>query len=730
MAIIEGYLAKIYHESEGFIIGKLVSGNKSINVLGDLLGVKKGDTIRILEGVREKHKIYGDQIRITRWEKSIPTTRDGVIEFLSSGLIKGVGPKRALMIVNALGENVLELVRKEGPSVLERVPKIGKKSSEEIHASIIEYFDVQGIIQELNAIGLTSKMTMKAYKHFGPGVVDIIKSNPYRLIEINLIGFNRADAIARNLGISHNSFSRLTFGIKHCLNQAAQEGHCYLPWTELIEKAKELFGKPPVNEGLIVQSLDILKKERVIVVNKGLVYLSYLYNAEEAVISKVGDLCYSGFVPRNLNAVIDVCEKNAGIKLVDEQRSTIELLFQNNLLILTGGPGTGKTQTVKIVVDVFETLGYKDIVLCTPTGRAARVLSDITGHEAVTIHRLLNIQPGQNPEFNSQNPLRCDLIVVDEIGMVDIILAYQLLGAISCHSKVLLVGDKNQLPSIGPGNVLMDMLAAKVPNVNLTKIFRQSEGSSIAYNAHKINRGEMLDFKNSKDFYYISQNEPEKVLDLVKKSYLRLLEKGFSVIDIQVLAPMKKGATGTQNLNKILQETINPPTGQKKSVVHGSTVFRVRDKVMQIKNNYEKQVFNGEVGVIVRIDPIFDDDGNEIESIGVYVKFNGQEIVYSKDELDQLVLAYAVTVHKSQGSEYPAVILVLTTHHYIMLARNIVYTAISRAKNFFVFIGSKKALAIAVKNDTIKKRYTSLSTKLSEELMRNFSMMDKAAVPF
>jgi len=715
MPVIEGDVTKIYYQKDDFVIARLVSracGSRII--LGSMYGLQKGDRIRITDYKEEQHKTYGEQIRVIKWEKPVPTTRQGVVDFLSSGLIKHVGVKRANLIVSKLGENALDVIMKRGPEVLKEIPGIGNKTSKEIYDSIVSQFEIQTIIQELSPLGLSAKMIIRAYRHFGPKAAEIILNNPYRLIDLDLVAFTRADAIARNAGIKHDSYHRIASGLKYCLKVASQDGHSYSPLDKLIAETQDLLGEPRVEGEVILNCVESLKKNGFLVEDEGNIYLSYLYRSEVLVAEIVSSLYGKNVRVVDVRRHISAFEKKSGIVLTKEQKDAIGRLFAKNLLILTGGPGTGKTQTVKVAAMVAKKLGLK-IKLCAPTGRAAKILTDVTGFEATTVHRLLGMQPGEPPEFNAENPLPCDLLIVDEFSMVDITLAEQLFSAVPPDARVLIVGDKDQLPSIGPGNVLKDMLSAGLPSVNLTRIFRQSEGSRIALNAHMVNRGSMLDWKNASDFFYIHRDDPEEIVDLVKRSYLRLMKKGYHSLDIQVLSPMKKGGVGTKVLNRALQEAVNPPSG-KKELAYGETVFRVGDKVMQVKNDYDRLVYNGEIGVITDIGPIPEED-DVTSTEGLFVRFNGgPDVIYRPEDLDQIVLSYAVTVHKSQGSEYPAVILVVSTQHYVMLARNIIYTAISRAKDIFVLIGTKKALAIAVKNAKISERRTGLAGKIKKSL--------------
>lgn len=711
--MLEGFVSKVFHESaNGFVVARLNVGNRCYTILGDLCGgLKKGDTIRLNDYRMENHKDFGEQVRVLSWEKRVPTTMQGVLEFFRSGLIKGVSEKRANCIVGALGENALKIIGEKGPEVLEKIPGIGSKMSQSIYGSVLEHQRLHGIVQELSGAGMSFKMVMKAYGHFGPGVADIVRSNPYRLVDLNMVSFTKADVIARNFGVEPHSGFRVAAALDHVFERESQRsGHCYLLFSDLVTFARELLGGPVVDDLFIGEIIELQVGNGRLKLDGLKIYSCSHYNAEVVLSRALRSVRGCPLDLEVVSGAVLSCEGKSGVALSAEQKKAVEVVFRNGLSVLTGGPGTGKTQTVKDVIEAARFLGFKRIFLCAPTGRAAKVLTSVTGLEAQTLHRMLDMQPGGRPRYDADNPLPCDLVVVDEASMLDLFLARDLFEALPPAAHVLLVGDKDQLPPVGPGNVFKDLLSAGAPHVNLTHIYRQSESSAIILNAHAVNGGAMPDLSGSNGFYFIEKSEPSEVVDAIGRSFLRLVQKGYSLQDIQVLSPMKKGETGTENLNRVLQEISNPASPGKGELTYGRTIFRVGDKVMQVKNDYTKQVFNGEMGVVAAAGPVFDSDGMDEE--GLTVKYNGRDVHYARDELFQLALAYAVTVHKSQGCEYPAVILALTTQHYIMLARNLVYTAISRAKNVFVLVGTRKALAIAVKNNKVVGRNTSLSERL------------------
>lgn len=706
---MKGVITKVYYENEsGFMIARLrLSNNDYCNVLGELCGLKKGDSIEIFDYRIENHKDFGKQLRVLSWAKSMPTTRQGVVDFFRSGLIKGVGDKRANTIVDILGENAVKLISEEGSDVLRKVPGIGPKLSKEIYGTVLENQQLQGIVQELSALDMSFNMAMKAYSYFGPGVANILRLNPYRLIELKMVSFLKADAIARNIGIKPNSLFRIIAAIEHVFDREAQrKGHCYLLVNDVVSLVKELLGEPVV-EGLRIKEIieQQIGKGYMEIEGERLYRRSY-YLAEVALSSLLQEIKGASIDSAKIEEALSLSVKAMGVDLSPEQERAVKLVFTKGVSVITGGPGTGKTLTVKAVVETCRALGMSQVMLCAPTGRAAKVLSSVTGWDAQTLHRLLSMQPGGRPSFNADNKLPCELVVVDEASMMDLFLAKDFFEAIPESAHVLLVGDCDQLPPVGPGNVFRDVLAAGVPHVSLRQVYRQSETSAIVTNAHAVNRGIMPTLTSGNGFYFIEKSEPDETVDVICRVCKRLFQKGYSLEDVQVLSPMRKGSTGINNLNNVLQDVCNTAMSKEDEFVYGSTTFRTGDKVMQIRNNYEKQVFNGDVGIVSFIGLLDNDER------GIVVKFNGFDVPYSGNDFADLSLAYAMTIHKSQGCEFPVVVVVLTTQHYIMLARNLVYTAISRARNKFVLVGTKKALAIAINNNHVLARNTGLSGRL------------------
>lgn len=723
ISALAGTVKHIVYQSpdESFTVARFKTGEETVTIVGPLYGVKREQEIRIW-GVEKKHPKYGTQIQVERFEISLPSGREQIIEYLTDN-VKNVGPKKAAAIVEELGEECLKIIVEQGPQALAGIKGINSRQAEEIYLSLAENLELQYVLSALLPYGLTANMAVKAYQAWGFNAISAVKENPYLLAEITLIGFFRADLIAKNLGLTGDAPCRLQAALKHLLSEAEGQGHCFLPQSELLQKIQDLlqqYGEEEQTKHL--EALEVLLANQELVREGERVYLRRLYDAEEKVVQQIGRLCYPKPTASRdrIEECLEAFEVETGIELAGEQKRAVRMVMEKGLSILTGGPGTGKTLTVNAVIAVLRKLKEEaKVLLASPTGRASQNLAELTGEEAGTIHRLLGFRPGEGPEYDAKNPLDCDLLVIDEVSMLDISLAAMLFNAVDpAQTRVLLVGDADQLPSVGPGNVLHDLLTAGVPAVKLTHIFRQAADSQIVTNAHRVNKGEPLEIDHNKgDFFFLEHDAPEAVAEIIKRAALRFMELGYTLRDLQVLSPMHKGPIGTVALNNLLQEALNPPHVETRQVQVGQTVYREGDRVMQLKNNYNKQVFNGDVGFITEIIPPDPKTGQELE---ILVEVRGEIIEYSREEvLEELSLAYCMTVHKAQGGEVPIVIMPVSQQHYYMLARNLLYTGITRAKEKVVLVGTRQALARAIANNRTTLRYTALAEKLRRSVFSN-----------
>jgi len=711
---IEGVLDRVvfFNEENNFTVARLQVGRSRdlVTIVGNIACPNPGETLR-LKGEWAVDPKFGRQFRVESCLSVLPSTVTGIEKYLGSGLVKGIGPIMAKRVVARFGLETLDIIE-DSPQRLQEVEGIGPIRSERIAKAWQEQKEVREVMVFLQGHGVSSTYAVKIYKAYGDRAVSVVKENPYRLaLDISGIGFKTADRIAQNMGIDPGSQIRAEAGIIHVLSELVDQGHVYYPYEELMDKAASLL---EVDRGTVDAALASLVEQRRVVLEEQqdnrAVYLTPLHVAEANVAKRLRNLLES---PRQLIQIdveraIQWAQQAIGIELAEMQKETIRRAITSKVLVLTGGPGTGKTTLVNCLIRILERKGLR-ILLASPTGRAAKRLSEVTGREAKTIHRLLEYSPKEGGfKRNEDNPLEADLVIIDEASMVDILLMNHLLKAVPPKATLLLVGDVDQLPSVGPGNVLRDIIASgQVETVRLTEIFRQAQESMIVVNAHRVNRGEFPQTRPAQgrqaDFYFIEREEPEKALELVKDLCAHRLPRAFHfnpLDDIQVITPMHRGVVGVANLNAELQRLLNPKGNE---VARVGRLFRVNDKVMQITNNYEKEVFNGDIGRIVGIDP---------EEQKLLIRFEDSVVEYDWSELDQLTLAYAISIHKSQGSEYPAVVVPILSQHYVMLQRNLLYTAITRAKKLAVLVGSKRALAIAVRNNQVQHRYTGLAGRL------------------
>ena len=671
-----------------------------------------------IEGEWVKHPKFGQQFKAMTYKTVAPTEISGIEKFLASGAINGIGPAMAKKIVAEFGEKTLEIIAKS-PNELLKVPGIGKKTAEKISTSYLEQSELTEIMVWLENHGISNTYAGKIFAKYGSFAIDIMEKDIYRLFQdIEGIGFLTADKLAFNLGIQRDDKRRIISGIDYALMQLCNNGHCCIPEMALVDKTAKIL---QVNNQIIFTIL----KERIdngslnteVVGGETLIYPPYLYYAEKKVATRLLQLqqATEPLSEDNLSLFIKVWEKDNQIQLAQKQKEAIKACLHHGVLVLTGGPGTGKTTVIKGILSILKAQGLK-IRLAAPTGRAAKRLSETTGQKALTIHRLLeannlaqddNLQLGFSKDIDDQ--LDADVIILDEVSMVDIVLMHHFLNAVPDGCRIILVGDTDQLPAVGPGSVLKDIIRSqKIPAIRLDEIFRQAQTSMIIQNAHIINAGRLPDLrKQYSDFVFYELNDDtsitQKILDLCTKD---LPHEGFDVLkDVQVLSPMHRFLCGVENLNLMLQEQLNPKKNQDE-LKYSSQTFRVGDKVMHIRNNYQKNVFNGDIGFI-----------QDINNEKLTVDYFDHIVTYEKNELNELTLAYASSVHKSQGSEYKVVIIPLSTSHYIMLQRNLLYTAITRAKQKVIIIGSKKALMTAIQSNRTQKRYTLLAERLAHKLI-------------
>ena len=719
---LQGQIERITYTNDenGYTIAKIkVQGHRDlVTVVGNLMVPTPGEIIKMY-GEWVNHPKYGEQFKVDSYKSLVPASVYGIQKYLGSGLIKGIGPVMARRIVERFGKRTLDVIEKEIEKLAE-VDGIGEKRIGMIQQAWEEQKEIREVMIFLQTHGVGSGYATKIFKQYGNRSIMVVKENPYRLAtDIFGIGFLTADRIAEKLGFSRDSELRAEAGILYVLNQLADEGHVYYPYKPLVQKCQEILG---VDQEVIVKAMSVIAESRMIVIddlkkdvddfreNNKAVYLAKFYLSETSIVTRMKTLIHAPKSIRNIDfdKAIEWVQRHLPITLAEKQREAIKCAVENKVMIITGGPGTGKTTIINAILKIFSGISVK-IMLAAPTGRAAKRMSEATGHEAKTIHRMLeySIQKG-GFQKNELSPLNCDLMIIDEASMIDTILMHHLLKAIPPGTTFILVGDVNQLPSVGAGNVLKDIIASnEIPVVELNEIFRQAKESLIIVNAHRINSGLLPSFKSSgqklNDFYFIEQEDPEEVLRIILELTKERIPRRFGfdpVDDIQVLTPMHKGIVGAGNLNGELQNALNPI---EDGIIQGGRNFKVQDKVMQVKNNYDKEVFNGDIGRITRIDP----DDQEVT-----ISFDEREVPYDYTDLDEIILAYAVSVHKSQGSEYPAVIMPILTQHFVLLQRNLVYTAVTRGRNLVVMVGTMKALAIGVKNDKTQKRYTYLRHRL------------------
>jgi exodeoxyribonuclease V alpha subunit len=707
VALLDGVLERVTfaNPETGYTIARIDAGRSSdlVTAVGPLLGAQVGESLR-MRGRWTSHPKYGRQFEVHSYTTVLPATTQGIQRYLGSGLIKGIGPVMAERMVAHFGVDIMHVIE-DSPGRLVEVDGLGPKRSAMITAAWAEQKAIKEVMVFLQGVGVSTSLAVRIYKKFGDEAIAVVRDEPYRLAsDVWGIGFKTADTIAAAVGIARDSPERIKAGLAYTLSEAADEGHCYLPAPNLIADAAKILEVPAeliapcldelaAAEGVIREEVPVLAEASPPV---PAVYLPPFYMAERSLASALLRLHaaradrLAAFSSVDWDKALGWLRARAGVSLAPEQEAAVRLALTSRVAVLTGGPGCGKSFTVRSVVALARARGAR-VVLAAPTGRAAKRLAELTEHDAATIHRLLQLRPGGEPSFDASSPLDADLVVVDETSMVDVILANKLVKAVPPGAHLLLVGDVDQLPSVGAGEVLRDLLTAgTLPVVRLTKIFRQAQQSGIVVNAHRINSGQRPALSDFSDFFWFTCEEPEETASLVTDIVTRRIPARFGLDprrDVQVLCPMHRGPAGAGNLNLLLQEALTPFTEGRPERRYGGRVFRVGDKVTQLRNNYEKGaagVFNGTVGVVA---------GLSLED-------------------HTLAHAYAVTIHRSQGSEYPAVVIPLTMGSWMMLQRNLLYTGVTRAKKLVVLAGSRRALAVAVRNQGSGRRHTALSHRL------------------
>jgi exodeoxyribonuclease V alpha subunit len=732
---LEAVLERITYANEetGYTVARVATDRSSdlLTVVGPLLGAQPGESLR-LRGRWASHPQYGRQFQVEAYQTVLPATIQGIRRYLGSGLIKGIGPRMAERIVDHFGEDTLRLIEEE-PGRLVEVPGLGPKRTAMITTAWAEQQAIKEVMVFLQGVGVSTSLGVRIYKTYRDEAIEVVRREPYRLAaDVWGIGFKTADQIARSLGIPHDSPQRVKAGLQFALSQAAEDGHCYLPETELVAKATGLL---EVEGGLTSRCLEELIQEEGVVAEP-------LPNTPQSPINQQAprdraiwmvpfhraELALAGGLLRLLDAsvdrlasfqtvdwtvALDWLRQRTGVTLALEQEAAVRLALTERVAVLTGGPGCGKSYTVRAVVALARAKRAR-ILLAAPTGRAAKRLSELAGLEAATLHRLLQLRPGGDAAFDRDHPLDADLVVVDETSMLDMLLANKLVKAIPPGAHLLFVGDVDQLPSVGAGEVLRDLLAAdRLPRVRLTHVFRQAQQSGVITNAHRINAGQPPLTHGLADFFLFAEDDPEQVADLVVDIVVNRLPRRFGLDpgrEVQVLCPMHRGPAGAGVLNERLQAALTPAREGLPERRFGGRVYRVGDKVMQLRNNYDKGcagVFNGSVGVVTAL-------SLEDQELRVLLD-EDEEVGYGFDELDELTHAYAVSIHRSQGSEYPCVVVALTMSAWLMLQRNLLYTAVTRAKQLVVLVGSRRALAKAVRTQGAGRRYTALTQRLQPE---------------
>jgi exodeoxyribonuclease V alpha subunit len=740
-AVLTGVLEHITYSNQdtGYTVARVATerGGDPVTVVGPLLGAQAGEHLH-LEGRWRNHPMYGRQFEVRSYRAVLPATVQGIRRYLGSGLIRGIGPKMAERIVDQFGVDTLRVLE-EDPGRLRSVPGLGPMRTAMIEQAWEEQKAIKDVMVFLQGVGVSTSLAVRIFKVYREEAIKVVTHAPYRLAtDVWGIGFKTADKIAQGVGIAYDSGERVKAGLQFTLSQASELGHCYLPEPELVARASEILGVRPE---LAQSCLDELVRQQGVVrdpvpipgFDDGVAGI-YLLPFHRAEVSLAAGLLRLRSVPEQADrlpmfrtvdwaAAFAWLEGVTGSRLAPEQETAVRLALTERVAVLTGGPGCGKSFTVRAVVALAQAKKAR-VLLAAPTGRAAKRLSELAGMDAQTLHRLLELRPGGDAAFNQDRPLEADLVVVDEASMLDLLLANKLVKAVPPGAHLLLVGDVDQLPSVGPGEVLRDLLQAGgrhapvLPRVRLTQVFRQAQHSGVVTNAHRINAGHPPLTSGLGDFFLFAEDDPERVAELTVDIVVNRLPRRFGLDprrDVQVLCPMHRGPAGSAALNERLQEVLTPAVPRQPERRFAGRTYRPGDKVMQVRNDYEKGVFNGSVGTVTTISP---------ETSELFVLMDeDQEVRYGFDDLDELTHAYALTVHRAQGSEYPCVVVPLTQTAWLMLQRNLLYTAVSRARQLVVLVGSRRALAKAIRTAGAGHRYTALD----DRLQRGGTRLDAAA---
>jgi exodeoxyribonuclease V alpha subunit len=712
---IEGVLEHFTYQNEenGYTIAKIIPHGKiqPVTVVGSLAGVQVGESL-VLHGQWINHQKYGRQFEVQSYQVKLPATLEGIRKYLGSGLIKGVGPATAKKIVDHFGKETLNMLD-NSPERIQEVPGIGSLKADIISNAWEQQQQIKEIMLFLQSNGVSASLAVKIYKQYGDQAIQIVRETPYQLArDIWGVGFKTADQIARKMGLAPDSPERIQAGLLYALGNLSNDGHCYATREQLLNETIPLLD---LGQETCGEQIEVLIQQEALIADQEALYLPPFYFAETGVANKISRIFsekrdrLSVFKNINWQLTFDALSGTDKIQLTEQQKIAIKTALISKVSVLTGGPGTGKSTIVGSLIQMLKKR-HCSVLLAAPTGRAAKRLTETTGEQAKTIHRLLEFAPKEISGFvrDRDNPLDADMIIIDETSMVDILLMNHLLNAIETGSHILFVGDVDQLPSVGPGNVLRDLIDSQViPVVILDTIFRQADDSYIIVNAHRINEGLMPEFsKESKDFFLFGETDAQKAADWVLDLVTSRIPNKFNFNpsqDIQVLAPMHRGVAGVSELNQRLQESLNPKNSHRSEVRFGARVFREGDRVMQTRNDYERQIFNGDQGVITRINT---------EDQELTIDFDGRLVPCESLQLDDLIHAYAISIHKSQGSEFPVVIIPILMQHYMMLQRNLLYTAVTRARKLVVLVGDRKAIGMAVRNNRISERNTRLKERL------------------